>query len=74
MWGWACPIRVLLLLLLAPRRRGTVVLPVVTRTASSILETFGGGLTVAGNFTSLARDTLGLQVISAQLAHRFRIS
>ena len=33
---------------LAPRRRGTVVLPVVTRSASSTLGTFGAGLTVAG--------------------------
>ena len=48
---------------LAPRRRGTVVLPVVTRSASSTLETFGAGLTVAGDFAYLARGTLGLQVV-----------
>jgi hypothetical protein len=48
---------------LAPRRRGTVVLPVVTRSASSTLETFGAGLTVTGAFAYLARGTLGLQVI-----------
>ena len=48
---------------LAPRRRGTVVLPTVRRTASSTLETFGAGLTVAGDFAYLARGALGLQVV-----------
>ena len=48
---------------LAPRRRGTVSLAVVTRSASSTLETFGAGLTVAGSFAYLARGTLGLQVV-----------
>ena len=48
---------------LAPRRRGTVVLPGVTRSASSTLETFGAGLAVAGDFAYLARGTLGLQVV-----------
>ena len=38
-------------------------LPVVTRSASSTLETFGAGLTVAGAFAYLARGTLGLQVV-----------
>ena len=33
---------------LAPRRRGSVALPVVTRSASSTLGTIGAGLTVAG--------------------------
>jgi parallel beta-helix repeat protein len=48
---------------LAPRRRGSVSLPVVTRSASSTLGTLGAGLTVAGSFAYLARGTLGLQVV-----------
>ena len=48
---------------LAPRRRGAVSLPLVTRSPSSTLGTIGGGLTVAGAFAYLARDTLGLQVV-----------
>jgi len=43
---------------LAPRRRGAVALPIVARRASSTLGTFGVGLTVAGAFAYLARDTL----------------
>jgi parallel beta-helix repeat protein len=48
---------------LAPRRRGAVALPIVARRASSTLGTFGVGLTVAGAFAYLARDTLGLQIV-----------
>ena len=47
----------------APRRRGSVSLPVVTRSASSTLGTSGAGLTVVGAFAYLARGTLGLQVV-----------
>ena len=48
---------------LAPRRRGSVSLPVVTRSASSTLATFGAGSPCAGPFAYLARGTLGLQVV-----------
>ena len=48
---------------LAPRRRGSVALPLVARSASSTLATSGAGLTVAGDFAYLARDILGLQVV-----------
>jgi hypothetical protein len=46
----------------APRRRGAVSLPVVTRSASSTLGTSGAELSVTGAFAYLARGTLGLQV------------